>query len=74
MTITAPAFARERLRLLVVNDDGIGAPGLDLLVAAARTMTDDVWTVAPAVERSGASHAIRSWRVAGTMSARRPAC
>jgi 5'-nucleotidase len=45
-------------RLLLVNDDGIGAIGLSRLKAAADTVSDDVWTVAPAAERSGASHAI----------------
>jgi 5'-nucleotidase len=45
-------------RLLLVNDDGIGAIGLSRLKAAADTVSDDVWTVAPAAERSGVSHAI----------------
>lgn len=45
-------------RLLLVNYDGVGAVGLTKLQAAARTISDDVWTVAPAAERSGASHAI----------------
>ena len=45
-------------RLLLVNDDGVGAIGLLKLQVAARTISDDVWTVAPAAERSGASHAI----------------
>jgi 5'-nucleotidase len=45
-------------RLLLVNDDGVGAIGLMKLQAAARTISDDIWTVAPSAERSGASHAI----------------
>ena len=45
-------------RLLLVNDDGAGATGLQKLKAAADTVSDDVWIVAPATERSGASHAI----------------
>jgi len=45
-------------RLLLVNDDGVGAIGLQRLAAAAHTVSDDVWTVAPDAERSGASHAI----------------
>lgn len=45
-------------RLLLVNDDGVGAHGLLKLQAAAAQITDDVWTVAPVAERSGASHAI----------------
>lgn len=45
-------------RLLLVNDDGVGATGLELLHDAARALSDDVWVVAPSAERSGASHAI----------------
>ena len=45
-------------RLLLVNDDGAGAIGLQKLKAAADTVSDDVWIVAPSTERSGASHAI----------------
>lgn len=45
-------------RLLLVNDDGVGAIGLQKLQAAAGSVSDDVWTVAPASERSGNSHAI----------------
>lgn len=46
------------MRILVTNDDGIDAPGIEILEAAARTLSDDVWTVAPAFEQSGQSHAI----------------
>lgn len=49
---------RGRPRLLLVNDDGAGAIGLQKLKAAADTVSGDVWIVAPATERSGASHAI----------------
>ena len=45
-------------RLLLVNDDGIGAIGLQKLRTAADSVSDDVWTVAPAAERSGASNSI----------------
>lgn len=45
-------------RVLLVNDDGIGAIGLDKLRAAAASISDDVWVVAPAAERSGAAHSI----------------
>jgi 5'-nucleotidase len=45
-------------RLLLVNDDGIGAIGLQKLRTAADSLSDDVWTVAPAAERSGASNSI----------------
>ncbi len=48
----------SRPRLLLVNDDGVGAIGLQKLQAAADSVSDDVWTVAPAAERSGASNSI----------------
>lgn len=43
---------------LLVNDDGIDAPGLRLLEAAVGTDFGAVTVVAPTDERSGASHAI----------------
>jgi 5'-nucleotidase len=46
------------MRILITNDDGIDAPGLAILEDAARTLTQDVWTVAPATEQSGQSSAI----------------
>jgi 5'-nucleotidase len=46
------------LRILVSNDDGIHAPGLAVLETIARTLSDDVWVVAPEIERSGASRAL----------------
>ncbi len=46
------------MRILISNDDGIHAPGLEVLETMARTLTDDVWIVAPEVERSGAGRAI----------------
>lgn len=45
-------------RILLVNDDGIDAPGLRLLEHIARRFTDDVWVVAPDEEKSGASHSL----------------
>ncbi len=45
-------------RVLLVNDDGIHAPGLTLLEEIVREHTDDVWVVAPDEEKSGASHSI----------------
>ncbi len=45
-------------RILVTNDDGIHAPGLEMLAAIARTLSDDVWIVAPEVEQSGAGHSL----------------
>ena len=48
----------SKLRILVTNDDGIGADGLVVLEAIARTLSDDVWIVAPELEQSGASHSL----------------
>ncbi len=45
-------------RILLVNDDGIDAPGLRILEAAARQLSDDVWVVAPDDNKSGASHSL----------------
>lgn len=44
------------MRILLSNDDGIDAPGLALLEAAARRLSDDVWVVAPDGKRTAASH------------------
>ena len=45
-------------RILVTNDDGINAPGLKVLERIARTLSDDVWIVAPEQENSGAGHSL----------------
>ncbi|QCO16946.1 5'/3'-nucleotidase SurE (plasmid) [Azospirillum brasilense] len=45
-------------RILVTNDDGIHAPGLKVLEAIARSLSDDVWVVAPEMEQSAASHSL----------------
>ena len=46
------------MRILVSNDDGINAEGLTVLEDIARTLSDDVWVVAPEHEQSGASHSL----------------
>lgn len=46
------------MRILVTNDDGIEAPGLELLAGAARRLSEDVWIVAPAGNRSSIGHGI----------------
>ena len=46
------------MRILVTNDDGIAAPGLKVLETIARTLSDDIWIVAPAEEQSGAGHSL----------------
>ncbi|MEX2481764.1 MAG: 5'/3'-nucleotidase SurE [Gammaproteobacteria bacterium] len=45
-------------RILITNDDGIHAPGIELLESIAREISDDVWVVAPDAERSGAGHSV----------------
>jgi 5'-nucleotidase len=46
------------LRILLTNDDGIHAPGLEVLEAVAARLSDDVWVCAPAEENSGAGHSL----------------
>ncbi len=45
-------------RILVTNDDGINAPGLQVLERIAKTLSDDVWVVAPETEQSATSHSL----------------
>ena len=51
-------FDISRARILVSNDDGIHAPGLKVLERIARSLSKDVWVVAPESEQSGASHSL----------------
>lgn len=46
------------MRILITNDDGIGAPGIRMLAEWAKTI-GEVTVVAPKVEQSGMSHAIQ---------------
>jgi 5'-nucleotidase len=46
------------VRILLTNDDGIHAPGMAVLEAIARQLTDDIWVCAPAEEQSGAGHSL----------------
>ena len=49
------------MRILVTNDDGITAPGLEVAEAIAAELAGpggEVWVVAPEMERSGVSHCI----------------
>lgn len=72
-------MAEAALRSLITNDDGIHAPGLQVLSGIAQALTDDVWIVAPEFEQSGAGHGLtlseplrirqiaeREWAVRGT--------
>ena len=46
------------MRILITNDDGIHAPGLDACEKIARALSDDVWIVAPETDQSGVSHSL----------------
>ena len=46
------------MRILLTNDDGIHAPGLQVLEQIARQFTDDIWICAPDEEQSGMGHAL----------------
>jgi 5'-nucleotidase len=46
------------MRILLTNDDGINAPGLNVLERIARQFSDDVWICAPSEEQSGAGHSL----------------
>jgi 5'-nucleotidase len=64
------------MRILVANDDGIDAPALHTLETVARTLCDDVWTIAPDGDRSGYSHrlTLRAPYSLTKVSPRRYAC
>ena len=46
------------MRILITNDDGIHAPGLDAAETIARALSDDIWIVAPESDQSGVSHSL----------------
>ena len=46
------------MRILLTNDDGIHAEGLAVLERMARTLSDDVWVVAPETDQSGFAHSL----------------
>ena len=46
------------MRILLTNDDGIYAEGLAVLERIARTISDDVWVVAPETDQSGFAHSL----------------
>jgi 5'-nucleotidase len=45
-------------RILITNDDGIEAPGLEVLQHIAGELAREVWIVAPEHDQSGVSHAV----------------
>ena len=46
------------MRILLTNDDGYHAPGMAVLEAIARQLSDDIWVCAPSEEQSGAGHSL----------------
>ncbi len=46
------------MRILITNDDGIHAPGLAVLEAIARQLSDEVTVVAPETDQSGVAHSM----------------
>lgn len=48
----------RQARILVSNDDGINAPGIKVLEKIAKSLSDDVWVVAPESEQSASGHSL----------------
>jgi 5'-nucleotidase len=46
------------MRILITNDDGIHAEGLAVLERIARSLSSDVWVIAPEMDQSGVSHSL----------------
>ena len=46
------------MRVLLTNDDGINARGLEALRRIAGALSDDVWTVAPETDQSGQARSL----------------
>jgi 5'-nucleotidase len=46
------------MRILITNDDGIHAKGLEVLRTIALGISPDVWTVAPETNQSGTAHSL----------------
>lgn len=46
------------MRILVTNDDGIHAEGLEVCEQIARVIADDVWVIAPEFDQSGVAHSL----------------
>ena len=58
MTLFPSLTDLSNCRILISNDDGYQAEGIHVLEEIARTLSDDVWVVAPQFERSGAGHSL----------------
>jgi len=46
------------MRILLTNDDGIHAEGLNVLERIARKLSDDIWVIAPETDQSGLAHSL----------------
>ncbi len=46
------------MRILITNDDGIHAPGLEVLYNIALKFSKDVWICAPETDQSGLAHSL----------------
>jgi 5'-nucleotidase len=46
------------MRILLTNDDGIHAEGIQVLERIARQLGDDIWVVAPEADQSGFAHSL----------------
>ncbi|BDV34094.1 5'/3'-nucleotidase SurE [Methylocystis iwaonis] len=46
------------MRILITNDDGVHAPGLEVAEKIARAISDDIFIVAPETEQSGVAHSL----------------
>ena len=46
------------MRILLTNDDGIHAHGLKVLEDIAKTLSGEIWVVAPETDQSGVSHSL----------------
>lgn len=46
------------MRILITNDDGIHAAGLQSLIRIAEKFSDDIWVCAPETDQSGLAHSL----------------
>ena len=45
-------------RVMLVNDDGIDAPGFEILKTIAQEIANEIWIFAPKKDKSGAGRSI----------------
>jgi len=46
------------MKILVTNDDGVHAPGLEVAARIAGALSSDVWVIAPETDQSGSAHSL----------------